>query len=148
LRRRLQDQPNDANLSYLLGEAFLRAGAHEGDPAFAEAQTYLEKAVRLDPKLVEPHVSLGTIYLRQERFQDAVDQLEQARHLDPKAKSAYSHLAIAYRRLGQQDKSKEVLVELKNINDRERTGSRQPMKSEENAPTLPSDSRSNRPRTD
>ena len=134
LRGRLKDHPNDANLSYLLGEALLKTGAQEGSPSLAEAQALLERSVRLNPRLVEPHIALGTIYLRHDKLQDAVDQLELARHLDPKAKSAYSHLAIAYRKLGQQEKSKDVLVELKRINDLERTGSRQLMQSPEPGP--------------
>jgi tetratricopeptide (TPR) repeat protein len=142
LRTRLQDRPDDANLCYLLGEAILRAGAQDGDPALTEAQTLLQKAIRIDNKLVEPRISLGTIYLRHERVEDAVTQFEQARRLDPKAKSAYSHLAVAYRRLGQQDKAREVLRELKDLNDRERTGSRQPVKSQGSAPSSPVNSSS------
>lgn len=129
LRKRLQDHPNDANLSYLLAETLLRNGAQQGDAGFAEAQKSLEKAVRLNPELVEAHISLGTIYLDEGEAQKAVDQLEEARVLDPKANSAYSHLALAYRRLGQQEKAKEVLRELKELVDQERTGSRSVTKS-------------------
>lgn len=134
LRTRIHDHPDDANLCYLLGEAILRAGAQDGNPALAEAQTLLQKAIRLDDKLVEPRISLGIIYLRHERLEEAITQFEQARRLDPKAKSAYSHLAVAYRRLGQQDKSREVLLQLKDLNDQERTGSRQPVKASDLAP--------------
>jgi predicted Zn-dependent protease len=135
LRTRLKNHPGDANLSYLLGEALLRSGVQPGDPAFPEAQSALEKAVRLDPKLVEPHISLGTVYLREGRLQDAVVQLERARNLDPYANSAYSHLAIAYRRLGNIDKSRQVLTELKEVVDRERTGSREQLSSAQNSQT-------------
>ena len=148
LRTRLRDRPQDANLCYLLAEALLKTEAQRANPALAEAQSLLEKAVRLDPKLVEAHISLGTIYLRQDRSQDAVDQLEQARHLDPNAKSAYSHLAIAYRKLGQQDLSRAALTQLKEINDRERTGSRQPMQSKETGTALPQVSQHQKPASD
>jgi tetratricopeptide (TPR) repeat protein len=122
LRGRLRDHPEDANLSYLLAEALLRSGAQQGDAGYSEAQTLLEKSVRLNPNMVEPHVSLGTIYLRQDKARDAAEQFEQARKIDPNSKGACAHLAVAYRKLGQADKAREVLLELKAINDRERAG--------------------------
>ncbi len=122
LRERLKNHPNDANLCYLLGEALVKTNTGQTASISAEAQRYLQRAVQLDSSLVEPHIALGTIYLQQGRTQDAADQLEKARQLDPSAKSAYAHLAIAYRRLGDQERSKQVLIELKAINDRERGG--------------------------
>jgi superkiller protein 3 len=120
LRKRLAAEPNNANIAYLLGEALIKSGAQQGDPAFAEAQTDFEQSVRLDPSLSAPHASLGSMYLQQGKLQEAVDQLEQARRIDPKDKAAYSHLAVAYRRLGQQDKAREVLTRLQAINAAER----------------------------
>ena len=147
LRERLQKSPNDANLLYLLGEALLRAGAKQGDGAFGEAENVLAQSARINPKLVDPHVELGTIYLRQGRLQPAVNELEEARRLDPKSNSAYSHLAIAYRRLGEQEKAKEVLNELKKVLDQERTGTRSPLEAahlgSENPKTINDDGSSN-----
>ena len=128
LRERLRQRPNDANLLYLLGEALIRAGAAQGDTAYIEAQTSFEKSVQVNPKLCLPHVSLGTIYLDEDRPKDAALQLEQARVVDPKERSAYSHLAVAYRRLGQVDKSKEVLTVLKELIEQERQSTREKMK--------------------
>jgi tetratricopeptide (TPR) repeat protein len=128
LHRRLRENPNDASLLYLLGEALLRTGAAPGTPAYVEAQTSLEKSVRLNPNLCLPHVSLGTIYLDEDRPKDAVEQFEKARAIDPKERSAYSHLAVAYRRLGQADKSKEVLNALKDVIGQERQSTREKMK--------------------
>jgi len=53
---------------------------------------------------------------------------EKARAIDPKERSAYSHLAVAYRRLGQVDKSKDVLNALKEVIDAERQNTREKMK--------------------
>jgi predicted Zn-dependent protease len=128
LRQRIRERPDDANLLYLLGEAILHSGAQPSDKEYVEAQTSLEGSVRLNPTLCLPHVSLGTIYLDQDRLQDAVAQFEQARLLDPNEKSAYSHLAIAYRRLGQTDKAREVLTSLKDILDQQRIGKREGIK--------------------
>jgi predicted Zn-dependent protease len=136
LRGRLRQKPNDASLLYLLGEGLLRSGATPGDSTYLEAQRSLEKSVRLNPKLCLPHVSLGTIYLDEDRPGDAVVQLEQARAIDPKERSAYSHLAVAYRRIGEVDKSKAVLTALKELIEQERRSTREKMKpsSEEESP--------------
>jgi len=128
LRQRLREKPNDASLLYLLGEALIRTGAAAGSPAYVEAQTALEKSVRLNPNLCLPHVSLGTIYLDEDRPRDAADQFEKARVIDPKERSAYSHLAVAYRRLGQMDKSKDALNALKDVIEQERQSTREKMK--------------------
>jgi tetratricopeptide (TPR) repeat protein len=135
LRQRIREKPDDASLLYLLGEGILHSGAQPGDKAYAEAQSALEKSIRLNPGLCLPHISLGTIYLDEDRPQDAVAQLERARLLDANEKSAYSHLAVAYRRLGETDKARAVLKLLKEILDRQRTGSRDKIKAASEAPS-------------
>ena len=131
LRKSLREKPNDASLLYLLGEALIRSGAAPGSPALVEAQSLLEKSTRNNPNLCLPHISLGTIYLDEDRAQDAVEQFEKARAIDPKERSAYSHLAVAYRRLGHTDKAKEVLNALKDVIEGERRATREKMKAEE-----------------
>jgi tetratricopeptide (TPR) repeat protein len=128
LHQRLREKPNDASLLYLLGEALIRTGAAPGTPAYTEAQSSLEKSVSLNPNLCLPHISLGTIYLDEDRPAEAAGQFEKARAIDPKERSAYSHLAVAYRRLGQVDKSKEVLNALKEVIEQERQSTREKMK--------------------
>jgi len=129
LRQRLREKPNDASLLYLYGEALLRSGVEASSPEYKEAQLSLEKSVHLNPALCLPHVSLGTIYLDEDRPADAVEQFEQARAIDPTERSAYSHLAVAYRRLGNADKSRAILAALKDLIERERQNTRDKMKS-------------------
>jgi tetratricopeptide (TPR) repeat protein len=124
IRERLRQMPNDASLLYLLGEGLLRSGAVQGQPEFAEAQTTLERSISLNPRLCLPHISLGSIYLDEERWSEAAAQFEQARAIDQNENSAYSHLAIAYRHLGQQEKAKEVLTSLKQLLIQQRAGMR------------------------
>jgi predicted Zn-dependent protease len=123
-RAQLRQKPDDPSLLYLLGESLLSSGAEPGQPAFAEAQASLEKAVKLNPALCLPHVSLGSLYLREERYADAANQFEAARVIDPGENSAYSHLAVAYRRLGEPEKAKEVLTSLQALLDQQRSGAR------------------------
>lgn len=128
LHQRLKQNPNDASLLYLLGEALMRNGAKAGEARYTEAQTSLEKSVRLNPDLCLPHVALGEIYLDEERFDDAIAQLERARTIDPKEKSAYSHLAVAYRRSGKTEEAKRILTMLKDLHQAERGWATEKMK--------------------
>jgi predicted Zn-dependent protease len=134
LKRRVLQNPDDANLLYLLGEALMRSGASPGSPAFAEAQAALEKSVRLNPKLCLPHVSLGNIYLEENKPDAAVTQLKQALIIDPKQRSALSHLAIAYRRLGQTESARNTLNSLKEIVEHEQAFPREKVKTVEEGP--------------
>jgi predicted Zn-dependent protease len=124
IRSRLRQKSNDASLQYLLGEGLIRSGAAPGQPAYAEAQSALEKSVKLNPKLCLPHVSLGSIYLDEGRFSEAATQFELARAIDPNEKSSYSHLAVAYRHLGETEKAREALTALKQVLEQDRAGTR------------------------
>jgi tetratricopeptide (TPR) repeat protein len=143
LRKRLLEQPDDANLLYLLGEALVRDGAGPGDKTFTEAQAALEKSIRLNPNLCLPHVALGSIYLQENRTEDAIKLFEEARLIDPREKSAYSHLAIAYRRAGQPDKAKEMVSFLRDINDQERTDPGQKVRAADEVASTPAPQKSN-----
>jgi tetratricopeptide (TPR) repeat protein len=123
-RAQLRQKPNDASLLYLLGEGLIASGAEPGQPAYVEAQESLEKSVKLNPGLCLPHISLGTIYLREQRYSDAAVEFEAARTIDPSENSAYSHLAVAYRHLGQPEKAKEVLAALQTLLEQQRSGAR------------------------
>ena len=138
LHQRLKQNPNDASLLYLLGEALMRNGAKPGEPQYAEAQSSFEKSIHLNPGLCLPHVALGEIYVDEGRFQDAVNQLEQARAIDPKEKSAYSHLAVAYRRLGDTESARRTLESLKSIYQQEQGWMHNRMKPENDDPAASS----------
>jgi len=138
LHQRLKQNPNDASLLYLLGEALMRNGAKSGEPQYAEALASFENSVRLNPGLCLPHVALGEIYLDQERFDDAIVQLERARAIDPKEKSAYSHLAVAYRRAGKAEDARRVLNMLKDLHQAERGWVTEKMKTANEIPAASS----------
>jgi tetratricopeptide (TPR) repeat protein len=128
LRQRLRAKPNDAGLLYLLGEGLLRTGAVPGDTTYKEAQASLEKSIRLNPTLSLPHVSLGTIYLDENRPRDAALQFERALAIDPTERSAISHLAVAYKRLGEMGKARQVLNSLKELIEMERQNTLEKMR--------------------
>ena len=60
-----------------LGVALAEAGRD------AEAETQFREAARLSPQLADAPANLGALYLRQQRFDDAVPLLRHAVALDP-----------------------------------------------------------------
>jgi tetratricopeptide (TPR) repeat protein len=109
----------------MLGEALLRTGATPETPEWEEAQSALEQAVALRPAYSSSHIALGRIYLTLGRTAEAVAQLETGRRLDPRNKAAYPPLAAGYQRSGENEKAKEVLDALAQLNreDAARMGS-------------------------
>ncbi|MGA3024565.1 MAG: tetratricopeptide repeat protein [Bryobacteraceae bacterium] len=104
----------------MLGEALLRAGATPATPAeFGEAQAALERAVAERPGYSSAHVSLGRIYLAQQRTGEAITQLERGRQLDPRNRAVYAALATAWRQAGKPDKAQEALAALAELNRQE-----------------------------
>jgi predicted Zn-dependent protease len=108
----------------ILGEALIRSGINPGDAGFAEAKGALEKSAAERPGYSRSHISLGKLFLMEDRVDDAIAQLEQARKLDPRDPAVYSYLASAYRSKGDMQHAKEMLVTLTRLNQEQVTAIR------------------------
>jgi predicted Zn-dependent protease len=100
----------------ILGEALLRSGVSPGEPAFAEAQTALERAVAARPNDATAQITLGQIDLAAEHLDDAIAHLEKARQMQPSEPSVYASLAKAYQRRGDSQRAQEALTILQKLN--------------------------------
>jgi predicted Zn-dependent protease len=100
----------------ILGEALLRSGAAPGDPAFAEAQTVLEKAVSEHGNDATAQIALGQVYLAGGHFDEAIAHLERARQIEPDQPSVYASLAKAYQRRGDTGRAQDALAMLEKLN--------------------------------
>jgi predicted Zn-dependent protease len=100
---------NDPVLLDLLAEVLIHAGAVPGQPEFVEAQTLLERAVALKPGYSTAQIALGKLYLMEDRPRDAVTHLEIGRRLEPRNRAVYTSLAEAYRKLGDREKSRQMM---------------------------------------
>jgi predicted Zn-dependent protease len=108
----------------ILGEALIRSGINPGDAGFAEAKGALEKSVAEHPSYSRARISLGKLYLMEDRAADAIAQLEQARDLDPRNPAVYSYLASAYRSKGDTQHAKDMLATLARLNQEQATAIR------------------------
>ncbi len=65
-----------------------------------EAETLLKKAVEIDPKNIEAHVSLGKIYTRSKDYPLAIDAYRNAISLNPELPDAFFNLAFIFATTG------------------------------------------------
>jgi predicted Zn-dependent protease len=100
----------------LYGEAVIRAGVDPSDPEFGDARAALEHAVDVRPNYASAQISLGKLYLREGRADDAIAHLNEGRQLDPRNPAAYSNLAAAYRSQGNTKQADEMLAFLAKLN--------------------------------
>lgn len=76
------------------------------------AITLFGKAIEIDPELAPAHAASARLLLARERYQEAVTAAEKALELDPGMTDIQRTRYEAYRRLGQEDKAREVFEEL------------------------------------
>ena len=96
------------DLNFFVGEAHLRL--EQPEPAVA----YLETAVRLNPKLLPAHASLGLAYMRTGKPLAAIPHLEAVLEADDDG-SLHFQLARAYRAAGNAAKANQAMTEYQAI---------------------------------
>ena len=108
LERAIKQSPDTPELNYWAG--FTLLGLEKPD----EAIPYLEKAVRGDPAVLQPQRDLARAYLRVGQVEKAIPHLKAALPLDNDG-TLYYQLAQAYRKAGQKELEKEMLVKFRKI---------------------------------
>ncbi|MCZ6631832.1 MAG: tetratricopeptide repeat protein [bacterium] len=105
-RRLLAVQPENGQALNYLGYMFAEKGVH-----LNEAESYLERALKLEPQSPYYLDSLGWVYYRQERFQEALEYLERALDIEettynelppesPARKSRHENLSVIHDHVG------------------------------------------------
>lgn len=115
LRKRLEQDPGDAVLNYLLAQALAREGAAAGSAAFEEAEQALLRALRAKPDYAAAHTALGKLYVRANDNTRAISEFQSAVKLDPRDRIALSQLAAALRRAGRADEALAVSRRLREL---------------------------------
>jgi chemotaxis protein methyltransferase CheR len=81
--------------------ARVHADRGELDLAIAEAR----RALEIDALRGDAYLLIGTIYVRQGQWNEAIQALERARYLEPDAALVSYHLALAYRHAGKSEQA-------------------------------------------
>lgn len=95
------EQPNNAQLQYLLGHAYRSAGEN-APPDAARAETALRRAVELDADLVAAHMALAELYIGTQQPDRAIDTYKKVAERRPDD-------FVAYRMIGLVEASRNNL---------------------------------------
>ena len=107
LARFVEVYPKNAAANYYYAlSLWKRTGGGENR---AIVETYLKKAVALDPKMADAHLQLGILYEDAKRIPEAIREYESAARLNPENEKVHFRLARAYRAAGRDDQAQEQL---------------------------------------
>lgn len=104
-----------AVVHHLIADAMLKqnADAHA-------IETHLRQSVEMDPTFTPARLSLGKLFMRAQRWTDAVAELEQVVKLDPTVPEAYYQLGLAYGRLKRTADAQTAMATFKRLSDAEK----------------------------
>src|SRR2546430_7693401 len=105
---RLQSDNAQANYYYAL-ILWKRRKGPEDSGNFAQVESLLQKAVRLDPKLGLGYLQLGILYSEQKNFRKAILAYQKAIETSPQMEEAHYRLARIYKRSGENLKAQQEL---------------------------------------
>src|SRR5437867_7360009 len=105
---RLQSDNAQANYYYAL-ILWKRRKGPEDSGNFAQVESLLQKAVRLDPKLGLGYLQLGILYSEQKNFCKAILAYQKAIETSPQMEEAHYRLARIYKRSGENLKAQQEL---------------------------------------
>ena len=75
------------------------------------AELTLKKAVALAPKDEFSHTTLGIVYYRQAKFDEALTELTKALGINPKSATAHNYLGITASQKGWQEAAEKEMLE-------------------------------------
>jgi tetratricopeptide (TPR) repeat protein len=102
LQRLAERYPENSQVVFCYGAALLhQAISSNRADRLDEAQSLLQKAVRLNPRLAMAHLELGNLYAQRKQNTTAIASLCEAIRLDPNSEMAHYKLAQIYRDLNE-----------------------------------------------
>lgn len=100
LEQELMLNPDHSKANYELGDIEAKLGHPK------EAISHLQKALALDPGLVEARRSLGRAYLEEKKYPLALGEFLQVAKAEPQDHTIHAQLAAVYRDMGHLTKAK------------------------------------------
>ncbi len=109
LEVRVKQHPQDGPSHSLLGRLYADKGM------LRQAKHYTQRAIKLDPLLIEPYITLASIYQQENDLQMAITQLKKAAYLDNTSPVLYFNLAMLYHKTNQMRQARrtfEIVIKL------------------------------------
>lgn len=98
---------------YYLGKSLFETGDD------ISAEQAFKRGLELSPDMKRANLFLGRIYLRQERFQEAIPALEKERDMSPESDEVYFYLGIAYVEMERDEEAIEAFEQAALLNPAE-----------------------------
>jgi len=106
LARFVREQPGNAYANFYYGVILQKKVRNAQDAAgFASAESYLQKAVTIDPSHGEVYLQLGLLYNARGLKAAAIGAFQKAVAVAPRLSAAHYQLSLAYRRAGNVAKA-------------------------------------------
>lgn len=109
----LQVDPKLAVVHYLIADALLKQP--DADPVRIESN--LKRAVEMDATFAPARLALAKLFMRGERWSEAVVVLESVVKLDPNEAEAYYQLGRAYGRMKRNDDAQAAMATFKGLSE-------------------------------
>lgn len=109
----LRADPKLAVGHHLIAEALLK----QPETDAARVESHLRRAAELDPTFAPARLSLARLYIRAERWADAVAELEKVTAIDPDSAEAYYQLGRAYTRLKRAPEAQTAVATFKRLSE-------------------------------
>lgn len=111
LARFAHDQPKNPQANYYLANSiWKRAQRNESADYIKRAAELSQAAIDADPKFADAYVLLGMTHAAGIDFKGAIELYQKALAADPNSTEAHYRLSQAYRRVGEEEKSKQELA--------------------------------------
>jgi Tfp pilus assembly protein PilF len=111
----LSSDPKLAVAHHLIADAMLKMN---GDTSVIEK--HLRQSIELDPTFTPARLALGKLFMRSQRWTEAVVELEKVVKLDPNLNEAYYQLGLAYGRLKRPADAQATMATFKRLSDEEK----------------------------
>jgi tetratricopeptide (TPR) repeat protein len=111
----IRADPKLAVVHHLIADAMLKQNADTGI-----IEKHLRQSVELDPTFTPSRLSLGKLFMRSQRWADAVSEFDQVVKLDPSVPEAYYQLGLAYGRLKRAGDAQAAMATFKRLSDAEK----------------------------
>ncbi len=100
------DNPTNSLTWNMLGNVYDLLNFVENSDRFAE-DSY-KKAINLQPNYYQYHEKLGGVYMRTERYSDAINEFRKVVELNPEYANGYFNLGVAYKEYGAMPSANEA----------------------------------------
>ncbi|MEO7650441.1 MAG: tetratricopeptide repeat protein, partial [Bryobacteraceae bacterium] len=113
--RWLRANPQAYGSFYYRAIALIEGDSKEHAESLAEARRLLRQSIQMQPRFAASRIAMGKLLNQLDKPAQALEEFRAAIEADPEEPAAQYQIALTYRKLGQHEKSRQVLETFKNM---------------------------------